>query len=342
MHKMQKYNIIPNIFSLYTNVKSIPNFAFGEVLKPYQSFEDNEKVHLYFDIRKMDIPNKKEVNKFHFFYHDKVGNIYYKRRFLGPIYMKLSLVNNNDRTILTVNPIYLKSIRVRYNNIFPPGNHLTDLTTINLIKLNYVPIHCSAIEAFGKAIVFSAPPNTGKTFVSIEGALAGYKHISEDIAITDGKWVYGCPMTATLKYYNNTSTKLQRFVNAYGDFIPPLKLINGGSKKTASDYLGHDSISYNAPIEILIFLQRGDKNKIFQLDKEDALRRLIAINRYEFYYFRNPLLRAASYFNSNLSIEFLMERENEILREFIRDIDVYEIYSPSHLGYWGQIQSLLR
>ncbi|RLC37350.1 MAG: hypothetical protein DRH33_05860 [Candidatus Nealsonbacteria bacterium] len=334
---MLLYTVIPKILGINTEVKKIRNFSFGESLR-----ERTEKALIKLNFKIDNLIKKPSIlnQKYHFFWgkHNHPC-IYYERRIIGGLFAKMLFKNSEGSPSIIVNKPYLRWIRVRTNNIFPPGTHLTDIATVKLIEKSFTPLHCAGVSWDNKGILIFAPPNTGKTLTSILLVQNGFKFISEDISVSDGNEIYGCPFTSTFRYYDKLSSKSTRYLNLIATKIPFLAPFIEPKAKVIQDYVERDKIKEKASIFAIVVLERGG-SKFKKLDENEAFRRILNINRYEFNYYRNPILRAYSYFNQELDLNSLMLREEKIIRKVITDKNIYLIRENNPEEYIKHFKNL--
>jgi len=334
---MPCYNVISKILSINTEAKKIRNFSFGESLRE-KTEETLINLNLKIDnsIKKPSILNQ----KYHFFWgkHNHPC-IYYERRIIGGLFVKMLFEDSKESSNIIVNKPYLKWIRVRTNNIFPPGTHLTDIATVKLLEKGFVPLHCAGVSRNNKGILIFAPPDTGKTLTSMLLVQEGFKFISEDISVSDGNEIYGCPFTSTFRYYDKLSSKSTRYLNLVAAKIPFLAPFIEPKAKVIQDYVERSKIREKASISSIVVLERGD-SKSERLNEEEAFRRILNINRYEFNYYRNPILRAYSYFNKEFDLNSFMLREEKIMRKIITDKNIYSIRENNPEEYIKHFKNL--
>jgi len=334
---MPRYNVIPDILTLSTEIKKIRNFSFGESLREETG---QSLINLNFIVNNSI---KKEPNlnqRYHFFWgkHD-CPSIYYERRIIGGIFAKMLFEDSREFPTITINKSYLRWIRVRTNNIFPPGIHLTDIITVKLMEGGFIPLHCAAVSFDNKGILIFAPPNTGKTLTSMLLIQNGFKFMSEDITVSDGNKIYGCPFTSTFRYYEEFNSKFARWLSLTATKVPFLAPFIEPKARVIGDYVDREKIKAEAPISSIVILERGDP-KVENLNENETFRRILNINRYEFNYYRNPMLRVYSYFNKKLNLNSFMLKEEEIMKKIIRNKGLYLIRENNPDNYAKYFKNL--
>lgn len=330
---MEKFTVIPELLEIKSNVDYIIHFKFGERLNDKMVQSENNKIRIEFKVTK-DFEKPNYLNqKFHFIWgKEGTDELYYERPLIGSFKAKLLIRDLTTSPKLFVNPTYYQWLRFQIEGVYPPGSHLTNITTVKLIEHGYVPLHCSAISYDGEGILIFAPPDTGKTITAFSSLDYGFKFLSEDIAITDGRYVYGCPFTATYRDFANngwiskTRHKLRSQSSLIGYFIKPALAEN------VFELLGEKKIDKMARIKTIYILDQGKQN-LEELNNKETVRRISILNRHEFYYFKNPFLLAYSNFNKDLNLNKLMEREKQVISKIVSNSANYLIKSDNPLEY---------
>lgn len=316
-----EYLISPQIARLESNKSLIPKFSLGGSLGPH-SGPDSSPIQISFDVRK-DVPFPRDiVTKFHLYYAgNKKDELYYNKPVGLGIKIKLHLKNLFNNTELTVNKPYYKYVRVKLDNVYPPGVHLSDILSINLIKRRFTPLHCAAVASQGEGSLLIAPPDTGKTITTLLALKKGYSYLAEDIAVVDHEHVYINPYTSTFLHnkefegysaLNRSLFSLTKKIPLLSSYLRP--------KISVSNFLKHFKVNGKARIKNIFILDRG-KSSIEAIDPAEALRRTMIINRNEFSYHKNPLLFAYSYFNPSLDLDKTMKTEAELVQTIVAKSD---------------------
>ncbi|ORJ55879.1 hypothetical protein B5V00_14885 [Geothermobacter hydrogeniphilus] len=145
----------------------------------------------------------------------------------------------------------------------------------------------------------------------------GAGFIAEDLAITDGKTIYSVPWTSTFRYYSSVDQgRLNAFINKATKVFPPLELLPLTKPKPIDDYVESRRLIDSAPITHVAILERGDEG-VFHEKSDEAYRKALNLNRYEFNYHRAPMLVAHEFFNPELNLDEACLAERRILRTMV-------------------------
>lgn len=342
---MQKYQYLidPKIAKLTSNTDFIPFFSLGENLLLYSEESSHATIEIQFNVVKDIQYNRTDFQKFHFFFGIYDGDeVYYERPVGMGVRLKMLVANLLGKPKITVNKEYYKYIRFKANNVRPPGNHLVDILSINLLKELYMPLHCAAIssEQSGASLLV-APPDTGKTLTTLSALKSGYHFLAEDIAFVDEKSVYGNPYTSTFLHGYGVLSKgkrkslslLKNIPNKFELFQYYLR----PSRTSISDLMKNVKTDESAIIKKIFILDRG-KISSQKIDPQEALRRILTINRYEFSYYNNPFIFAYSYFNPSIDIAKFMRVEEKILNTIVNNNDCYLIRANQPEEYFELVR----
>ena len=213
-----------------------------------------------------------------------------------------------------------------------PEDILSNLATIQLLSSKLAPLHCGCVDMKGKGILLIAPSDTGKTFTTYSLVNDfGFSFVSEDIAITDGSSIYGCPYTATgiPKCKNGKEFLGNRFKNL---FFP-----SKSEKRKLADYIPQNKIVPQTKISYIIFLKRGPRN-ISAISKSEAAKYLIRSNMTEFKYITDrDLLTLWNQFDYPDLMQ-LNKTEKMLLEELVNNAnELITVSSPQPEGFVEQI-----
>lgn len=321
---MNYFVYVNDILGVKTNLKEFA-WSYGTVA-PKSNKEEFEKckIKVFVDVRNSNNVFEQnfdisKIGKYHYFAAlPNKNKIYYEREFFGKSKLRFSIeINENDVHVI-VGKNYMKYIKHRIMNLHSISYILTDIVAGLLLKNGIATIHCSAVNNENQTIIFFAPPNTGKTLTSIQLCKKhNFKYIAEDFALTDGENVWSVPWTSTFRYYDEVNeSRFDSFVNWLTKYIPILEFISFQKKRSIDKYLGANSIKYCSKATDLVVLER-DKYRVDH-DKNEGLRKIINLNRYEFNYLKAPSAVVMNYFNPDFSLEMMYENEKKILDNLMK------------------------
>jgi|Deesub1362A_J573_1020465.scaffolds.fasta_scaffold00432_14 hypothetical protein len=313
------------VLGLRTNVRKL-RWSFGTVMPPVTKEEYEAcEVRLQLNVGKVQIPSKKSnFGKYHYFSGvPGTDIIYYQRPFLFNTWLEIEakgLLSNEP--MVRVNKIYYHFVHYRFMNVHSIGYILTDLASFLLLQRGYAPLHCSAFRKGDSTVLVFAPPNTGKTLCTMVACMEyGAEFLAEDLAITNGEKAYSVPWTSTFRYYSTLGKRpVSRIFNTFSRLFPPLELLPIYKPKPVSAYLDGEKIVESSKITHLIILERGS-TLVQKETPEEAYRKILNLNHYEFNYFKNPLIIAYEFFNPSLNIAAAYMAEKNILKKLINNVD---------------------
>lgn len=336
---MNYFVYIDRILGVKTNGKEFA-WSYGTVAPKSNEEEFNKcKIKIFVDIRKSnDVFDENldqiQLGKYHYFNANPAeSKVYYERNFFGNSKLRYSIEIKENDIYVIVGKNYMKYVKHRIMGLHSMSYILTDIVAGLLLKNGIATIHCSAVNMDDRSVIIFAPPNTGKTLTSIRLCKnSGYKFISEDFALTDGKNVWSVPWTSTFRYYDDINeSKLDTFINKLTSVIPALELVSIKKNKSIDKYLGSDNIKHFSKASDIVVLERGE-HKV-DLDKIGGFRKIINLNRYEFNYHKAPAIVVMDYFNHGFSPEEMYKREKEILCKLVEQCNYMCISETNALNY---------
>lgn len=271
------FEICPDILSVQTNTTRLENFRFGVPSLPRISPPDHKPVVTvnYIIISNDTHPSIKGYSIPDYNNSEKI-RVTLERPLFPGFKALISIERSaNGQYSLIANTLYSAWSLLRITKHYPAPRILTSIAAVALLENGFAPIHCASVERDGKAIILLAPPDTGKTYTTQQLIEDGWKFISEDIAITDGVNIYGCPHTSTVDPEHNIGWLQSRYRRIEGSIFKrhrKLKLL---------DTLIPDQHSLMASIGQVFFLERDDP-EVKEISKDDAINLALRLNRYEF------------------------------------------------------------
>jgi hypothetical protein len=167
--------------------------------------------------------------------------------------------------------------------------------------------------------------------------------LSEDLAITDGVHLYACPWTSTFRYYDELSMSwLLRMRMRLIKIFPLVELLPApGGSRTIDSYIKQKDIGVSNKVTHVAILARRSGG-VEVIDKKRASKMVWNLNRYEFVYMKNPMLTSYSYFNPELDVESLVERERAILSKLVENTTCLLVQSENAAGFSGLILDAIK
>jgi hypothetical protein len=338
-----KYNLIHKLLFVNTNVSKIYYFLYAPLLDNIIKGDPKYGVRFFVekDVRKPEYLTQ----KFDYFWGKKNAKvIYYEHPILPGIKAKLLLDMSTDIYSITVNSAYYKFSKYRFENIWPPGQHLSNLITIKLLQNDILTLHGGAFsnKKTQEGFLVLAVSNTGKSRTTFAALKKGYEYHSEDLVILDKNYIYTSPLVSAQSNMlpdKNIRLKYNLFINkltGINMFIPRMSALSP-YRKFFSKY----DVTYKAKLSKIFILEKGDES-VSKLDKAEAVRKMLILNRLELSYSRDHLLLAYSYFNPALDIEFMQKAEKELIRQIVDKAECYLIKSNFPDRYMNLINKFVK
>ena len=346
--EMKNHVVCKDVLGIQTNSKYI-GWSFGH---PNESVSDDELNRCRIKVRLIVDPLKDESEEFNRLqkYHYWLGELgrdelFYERNFFAGTKLRMLIKGiRSDRPEIRVNKNFLKFIKFRFNNLHSPGYILTDLVCVLLLQQGFSPLHCSGFSVDDSAVAVVAPGDTGKTLTTMRAIFdSDALYMSEDLGIVDEENFYACPWTSTFRYYDELSMSwILRWRMKLVKIFPPAELIPvPGDHRHIDYYIGKDRIIQKKKLTHLALLARRE-GMVEVLSKENARRMLFNLNRYEFVYMKSPMLTAYSYFNPELDIFAIEEKEREILAQLVDNTTCLLVQSENPTKFAGMIIDEIR
>lgn len=173
---------------------------------------------------------------------------------------------------------YYRFIKNRVMNLHGIYYLLSDIANTVLLNRGYLTLYAAAVadESSNSGTVLFAPPNTGKTVTATMLCRQfGYSLVGEDVVITDGVHIYGCPWTHS---YRKKDNRLDR-AGFFRRGKRPEKLQNC------------DKCNMSEMVAFSLGVPDIDTRK------EELCRQIRLLNGYLFGYYNTPVIKILSYFD---------------------------------------------
>lgn len=350
--------IVPWLLQLKTNVNKIPGYTYS--VSPIDTTtrydKTSFKIHLYVErmIREPGCLEKLTSASRLNYYASTDDKLLYIEGILRPkIKFKFIVKNMLKEPFAAVNRLYYIFNRYMFCKIPPVGEHLSAITFYKLLSKGYYTIHSAGFAKEGEGFLLFAPPNTGKTSTVLSFCLQGTgQFVAEDVAVTDGHRIYSCPFTST--YMNNASVRKKliearllstievarfRIRNIIASRIPfTHTLIRPRIDcKRILDVL---KLKESAKITKLFILNRSHKIGLAEIDRDEAFKKILFLNRSEFNYLNNRLLRLYFNYYDRDSLSKLRSIEQRVLSKLVETSDCFIINGRGPEDYVKLIKSV--
>lgn len=332
---MNWQEIIPSKVAIKFNkpTKIFHYFSLGEIVNG-TVFPFSKTTKYKVEINVVNNPQdyaKGEYEQFSSFY--KVGKdwILYQRKYGGfscQLYIKDL---DKDEFKVYVNSFYINFIKAKIDSLYPVGVHVTDILLYKIIRDKDLVIHGASLydSKNKRSFLLVAPPDTGKTYTTYMLLKKGYKFLGEDLSYYDGKTdeLQSMPYTSTWGH----RFKLQAFDPSK---IPFAGLMLNTAKKGVEDIFGKDSVRKSAHLDRIYILEKttGEESITKAVVNEELMRKVMAIQRNEFTYFKNPLLRAYEYYHP-MDIDKVYATEAENMYKLFHTKEVFVVRAQHHERY---------
>ncbi|TLX92041.1 MAG: hypothetical protein E6K94_02085 [Thaumarchaeota archaeon] len=260
-------------------------------------------------------------------------------------------INFADCIEVVINKLISKSRHVLYVNLVEP------LLRFLFISKGYILLHSACLDKNDSGILFSAPPDTGKTTTVLKCVKNGFSFLSDDMTIIklpNEALCFPKPMTISSHTFrtavsvsntNDTDRSMRlrslvhsksgrSFMHKLAKLNVPIFTINtiGQSiikppKYSINSILQDAKIKKDTKIDTLYFLQR-DRNDFIQLDTVSALD--LAVENSDDAFIFPPYSEILKHITIKGRTAFeLLEDEKKLLRSFLSEISCYVVKSET-------------
>ncbi len=338
------YNLSYKLIGIETDLEKIYYFP----LAPYllDSLIEGEPEHLFlFNVdNKLEKPVGLNI-KFDYCwggYGEKL--IYFEHPLLPGLKAKLLLDLSGKHPKMTVNNNYYRLAKYKFENVWPPGQHLTNLIILKLLQNNILTLHCASFsnKRTNEGCLLMGASNTGKSLTTFKAMSKGYQYHSEDLTFIRGNKIFTSPlMSIQSDKLPNKSILLK-----YNIFIRRLIGLNillpkFSVKEDFYKFINKHDLKSVSEIKHIFILERGNRS-VRKLNKSDALRKMLILNILELSYYRDHILRSLSYFNKDFDLENLRTNEVDIYRSIVEKSDCYLLSTDSPNEYFNLIEDVIK
>jgi hypothetical protein len=273
-------------------------------------------------------------DQFSTFYSVNQDEVYYERNYGGIKCAMLVKGMRSNEIQVYANPSYMRLVKFKIDNMYPVGVHLTDLLLLRILQNDDLVVHGASLQntKTGKGFLLVAPPDTGKTYTTFHLLKQGYKFLGEDLS-------YYRSSTDELLCMPYTSTWGHRFSFSKLDpsKIPFVGLFSESNKKGVEEIFGKDAIAEKAELDTIYLIQKGERDRVTEISAGDDMhRRIMAIQRNEFSYFKNSLIRAYEYYN-DINVDRIAEKESENFKKLLGKKKLVLVEGTSYESFKGLI-----
>lgn len=334
----EKFIVVPELFSLTTNVELIFHFIFGSFMLNL-FLKEKTKLNFSYMVNK-DIKKPPELNtKLEYFWGTRGDKrIYYEHPFLGKIKLKMLVEKQGNNFNFLVNHFYYKYIKFIVGRVWTSGLYLQDAAVLSLSSIGFTVTHGACIVKEKQGILIFGSPKSGKSTIAFSLFKKGYKFLCDDCLVLDSNNAYATLSRMPLEYYSrNINDWRQKYTN-YFSRIPVVDLalscFTSQSPPSLESFheLYNDRIIEKVKINKIYILEKSG-NEVKKISSKDALRKILIITRPSSFYYNDPFLQALYYFNPEISIETISNIEENNLSSIVNQSECYLLKANSPLGY---------
>lgn len=338
-----KYNLVHKLLFVDTNVSNIYYFLYAPLLDNIIKGDSKYGVRFVVntDVQKPELLTQ----RFDYFWgrNDKKV-IYYEHPLLPGVKAKLLLDMSTDVYSITVNKWYYKLAKYRFENVWPPGQHLANLITLKLLQNNILTLHSASFsnKKTQEGYLILAVSNTGKSRTVFAALEKGYEYHSEDLTILDKNYIYASPLISTQSSMlpnKNLFLKYNLFVNnltGINMILPKIPTLS-----SFHNFFSKHDVTYKATPSRIFILEKGI-DSVCKLTNSEAFRKMLILNRLELSHSRDHLLLAYSYFNTTLDMEYMLKVEKELMQQIVDKTECFLVKSNSPDQYMGLINKIVK
>ncbi len=262
----------------------------------------------------------------------------------------------SDKVNISINKLITKSRHVIYVNLVEP------MLRFLLISKGFVLLHSACIDIKGNGILFSAPPDTGKTTTVLKCIKSGFSFLSDDMTIVrlpNEAMCFPKPMTISSHTYKTATTvadndhdKIQyrlrslihsktgrQFMHKLAKYNVPIFTLNTigqaiikPPKFKIESLLQSVTIQEKTQVKSLYFLERGGNEQMEEIPTKVALRKAIENSDDAFLF--PPYADLIHHINiGGKTAKELLQEERSLLEKFLTGVNCWIIKSNKRAWY---------
>lgn len=224
---------------------------------------------------------------------------------------------------IEVNRTYGVLGKITVGNAHSTGWLLRDLCNIHLLRNGYCLMHGAGLRSETERVALIGLSNTGKSTTTFNLVKHAECQIyGDDLIATDGFGLYSCPFTNTNISPSSLPTLKKQVSHWAARNVPFYENFGPSSSYPLHDYVGQENMARaGEKATKLVFLRRGDHNKMRKLSSEEAITLLAASNRTEFTFMNSPIFSAFDYLCGADHIQDALDKELNILDKLVANTE---------------------
>ena len=299
------------------------------------------------------------------------SGIHFKRTLipdLSPEYHKVKYSEHFGRLGAQFSIEFSNKVNIAVNKLITTSRHVIYVNLVEpilrflLISKGFVLLHSACIDIKGHGVLFSAPPDTGKTTTVLKCIKSGFSFLSDDMTIVrlpNEAMCFPKPMTISAHTYKTATTvadndqdKLQyrlrslvhskkgrQFMHKLANYNVPIFTLNTVGQaiikppKFKIENLLHSvNIQEKTRVKSLYFLERDGNEQTEQVTTKVALRKAIENSDDAFLF--PPYADLIHYINiGGKTAKELLQEERSMLEKLLKEVDCWIIKSDKRAWY---------
>ncbi|GEM_PF-1558419 len=205
---------------------------------------------------------------------------------------------------------------------------------LKMLQKWHAYLHAACVEQDGRGILLVAPPETGKTLTTLKLVLEhGFRFLSDDMTIIGpGCIALANPGAMTIHPIHlkacgirlgcreNIEMSLRHFLRSIPYVLFGVKEFKVGFERL----IDRERLAKRARVSMICFLEEGPTS-VREMDKEEALRRILAAGRMHLSVYENSLIQRYAYQNPEFDLEGLLERFRRLCQELVEKTPCWHV-----------------